>query len=372
MKKHQEYTLFNIILIVLLGCCSLIQTAFASESSLVLPTQTNSPISLHVSKNLSLIDAEKLLKVYVGNVEIYGEDQPPIAGKYSVTESGIHFTPQFEWVAGQYYFVQYKMKLADTGYLTKPFILQKDIEKQPAQVTAIYPSGDFLPENTLRFYIHFSQPMQPHVAKEYIKLTDKDGNSDDAAFMHFKQELWSHDRKRLTILMDPGRIKRLVATNKTLGPALISGKKYSLSVAKGWPTANGNSNLATFSKTFIIVEALRSIPTIKQWQIDKPVYKSKNPITIKFDRLFDFHQLHNSIAVTTNTGELIKGKIVVSRTGEKWQFYPEQRWITNKLKIRVHPTLEDVAGNNFKDLLDHSVGIQTTQVNSINIDMSLN
>ena len=68
---------------------------------------------------------------------------------------------------------------------------------------------------------------------------------------------------------------------------------------------------------------------------------------------------------------MINGNVDVSETGKKWQFYPSQHWTTNKLKIAVNATLEDVAGNNFKDLLDHSVDVQTNQVNSISIDLNL-
>ena len=70
-----------------------------------------------------------------------------------------------------------------------------------AKVVGIYPSGDVLPENVLRFYIHFARPMKPHVAFDCIKLLDASGNADEAAFMRFKQELWNEDRTRLAVLV---------------------------------------------------------------------------------------------------------------------------------------------------------------------------
>ncbi|MAA72932.1 MAG: hypothetical protein CL679_14525 [Bermanella sp.] len=370
MAKHSTSNLINIILIVFIGCYFMHQSALASAGRLVLPSQSDAPVVLNIIENIDLLDAAELLEVYVGNKNV-AENSVAIAGKYSVSHSLISFKPIFEFSSGQTYTVKYKLSLKDTHYLTETFIIQTDVAPTPAHVTAIYPSGTTLPENILRFYIHFSEPMQPNVARKFIKLVDENGNADNAAFMNFKQELWSPDRKRLTLLMDPGRIKRLVATNKTLGPALIEGKKYNLSVAEGWPAASGNSDLTAVSKTFIIGEALRSIPTINQWKIDKPTYNSIEPITIEFDRPFDFQQLHTNIVVTTSTGKLINGNVDVSETGKKWQFYPSQHWTTNKLKIAVNATLEDVAGNNFKDLLDHSVDVQTNQVNSISIDLNL-
>ena len=86
------------------------------------------------------------------------------------------------------------------------------------EVTAICPSAGTIPENTLRFYIHFSAPMQPHCATESIALVDAADVADGAAFMTFKQELWNEDRTRLTLLMDSRRIKRGVVKNVALGP----------------------------------------------------------------------------------------------------------------------------------------------------------
>ena len=116
-------------------------------------------------------------------------------------------------------------------------------------MTDVYPSGDLLPENVLRFYVHFSEPMTPHLASDFVTLRDASGVADRAAFMKFKQELWNADRTRLTVLIDPGRIKRSVATNLDLGPALLEGERYSLTVDEGWPSADGSSVLPSFLET---------------------------------------------------------------------------------------------------------------------------
>ncbi len=66
--------------------------------------------------------------------------------------------------------------------------------------------------------------------------------------MRFKQELWNEDLARLTVLIDPGRIKRNVATNVELGFALLAGRNYTLSVGAGWSSANSESVLPAFDK----------------------------------------------------------------------------------------------------------------------------
>lgn len=51
--------------------------------------------------------------------------------------------------------------------------------------------------------------------------------------MRLKKELWNEDRARLTVLIDPGRIKRNVATNEALGRALLASRDYMLFVDIG-------------------------------------------------------------------------------------------------------------------------------------------
>lgn len=79
-------------------------------------------------------------------------------------------------------------------------------------------------------------------------LRDASGNADDAAFMRFTQALWNKDGTRLTVPIDPGRIKRHVATNVELGPALLEGQNYTLEIEPGWPSADGHSILPGFAK----------------------------------------------------------------------------------------------------------------------------
>ena len=151
-----------------------------------------------------------------------------MAGRYALTDDTLTFSPAFGFDPGQDYVA--RVWTSRNGHALVAFRLPLEAATVPAAVTEIYPSGETLPENVLRFYIHFSAPMTPHVAFDYIKLRDASGTVDDAAFMRFKQELWNEDRTRLTVLIDPGRIKRDVATNLELGPALLAGQQYTLSV----------------------------------------------------------------------------------------------------------------------------------------------
>ncbi|MEM0923381.1 MAG: hypothetical protein AAGI13_10070, partial [Pseudomonadota bacterium] len=190
-----------------------------------------------------------------------------------------------------------------------------------------------MPENTLRFYIHFSVPMQPHVAFDYIKLRDASGAVDDAAFMRFKQELWNEDRTRLTVLIDPGRIKREVATNVELGPALRAGQQYSLTIEGGWPTADGTAVLPAFSKTFEVSDALRTRPDTSHWSVTTPCAGTLEPLTVTFDRPFDRHQLMYALRLQAQDGREIIGEVGVDDAEHRWSFTPFASWTTGSLDL---------------------------------------
>ena len=347
------------------------QPAFAEESRLVVPHSPGDEVALTILHEVSLNDAPNFLQVSVRSVTEGNDINIAIAGRYEVEGRKISFKPLFDFVQGQAYLVKYKVQSNNRSFTTVSFQLASPAVDSEQVVTSIYPQGNVLPENTLRFYIEFSQPMKPHVASNYIKLLNEQDKEDAAAFMNFKQELWSEERRRLTLLMDPGRIKRAVATNLKLGPALEAGKQYRLVVKQGWLTADGTAASKDYVKTFKVSSALRSLPSMSNWQFVRPRVHSRDPLLIHFDRVFDFQQLHKAIAVIDGSGQLVAGKVSIINGGHQWRFIPQEEWQENSITVVVDATLEDVAGNNFIDLLDHKVGINTKPVNTIKTQLML-
>ncbi|MEO0931908.1 MAG: hypothetical protein AAFY14_14880, partial [Pseudomonadota bacterium] len=74
-------------------------------------------------------------------------------------------------------------------------------------VDEIYPSGDVVPENLLRMYLYFSGPMAEADILPHIRLRHEDATAVDGVFLSNRFDLWSPDRTRLTLLLDPGRVK---------------------------------------------------------------------------------------------------------------------------------------------------------------------
>lgn len=308
---------------------------------LTLPQRTADPVILHIGQDAPQAD---MLKVFVQGAET------PVAGRFMQEGGTVSFAPAFGFEPGQNYEVRV---IKDGEESSVPFRISLETPPVPAVVTEIYPSGDQLPENTLRFYLHFSVPMQPSVAFDYITLRDANGAIDEAAFMRFKQELWNEDRTRLTVLIDPGRIKREVATNVALGPALLSGETYTIAVEAGWPSADGSTVLPAFTKTFHVSGALRTRPDVGLWSLSVPCAGRRDPLIVTLDRPFDRHQLDQSIYVENAAGDRVAGLTHITADEQTWLFIPDQPWPAGHLWLRANTTLEDVAGNNFNDLLDH-------------------
>jgi hypothetical protein len=350
--------------------------ALASAGNLTIPSQVDDFVELKIAEqnaNQPLASSDRLLQVYVGSPDDCCTTKTPIAGSYIAGSRSVRFLPRFNFVEGQEYVIQVRALSEDGKQIQAltPFTIQPENALSTPEITAVYPSGDELPENVLRFYLHFSTPMKPHVAFNYIKLVDEYGNVDDAAFMKFKQELWSEDRTRLTLLMDPGRIKRGVATNTELGPALHEGKSYQLVVDDGWPTANGNQVLPGFSKAFKVTSALRELPNTNSWQINAPTIGTKEPLSINLDRPFDHQLLYKDIKVLSLLGEEIQGTLYIEDSETEWRFQPHNAWAYAKIYIVVDGEFEDVAGNNFKDLMDRSIAVETKDVPYISIPVDL-
>lgn len=326
--------------------------ANADEVQITSPERGWDPVVLHLQDEMpEAAEPSELLQVFVGGPDLCCEGRTPIAGRYVLHGNSLAFSPAYGFEPGQDYVARAKTTL--DGVSIVPFQIASEAALVDAEVTQIYPSGDVLPENTLRFYIHFSTPMKPHVAFDYIRLRDSSGAADDAAFMQFKQELWNADRTRLTVLIDPGRIKRNVATNVELGPALLEGQRYTLEIEAGWPSADGRSILPRFARNFTAGPPLRSLPSLNLWEATRPCIGTQGSLYVTFDRPFDRHLLEQNIRIADSDGRNIEGSLIVGSRERSLIFTPDAAWSGDTIQIIVDAILEDVAANNFRDLLDH-------------------
>lgn len=323
---------------------------------LVLPNNLHGTVSVNISGITSLHDKipdADLLAVFVKNeTEEYTSNA--IQGRYEKTGSYLHFKPYFPFESGMTYVVKTRRPHSDSLYFYQSFQIGTKHAAEEAKVMSIYPSASQLPENILRFYIYFNTPMRQGEAIEHIQLIDAAGNVDEHAFMEFKQELWSPDGKRLTILFDPGRIKRGVSTNLSRGPALIEGNRYELRVSSAWQDVYGQQLSVSITKEIEVVNAYRHHMKVSEWVIDEPSANSLDPLIIHFDRILDHALVQSMIQLLEDGGKnLVKGHWEILAEEQLIQFIPAEQWNRGHYCIIIDNRLEDIAGNNLQNLLDH-------------------
>jgi hypothetical protein len=173
--------------------------------------------------------------------------------------------------------------------------------------------------------------------------------------MQFKEELWSPDGKRLTLLFDPGRIKRGVSTNLEMGPALLHGKSYQLKISNEWKNVYGQPLSEKKTKSFLVKDSYRHQIEIINWHVSEPKANSYDELSIHFDRVMDHALIQSMIQLEDEENNPIDGHWEILEGEQLVQFIPEEKWQKGNYQIVCDGRLEDVAGNNLNSLLDEKV-----------------
>lgn len=292
-----------------------------------------------------------------------------IEGEYEFFNTSVSFTPRFPLVNGVEYSAAFHMDELTNNhneiYLPKSrseklelkFALMPDLVEQPA-VQAIYPSSNILPENQLKFHIVFETSMTLGEIYKRVKLVNGRGKEIDKAFLILDQELWDNDMKIVTLLLDPGRIKRGLRPNMEMGAALKRNEQYTLVVEPGWKDVNGNVTKNSFKKVFTCVPADRAMPDHDQWEIITPTV-SANPLIIELKENFDFVMLNESFIILDSRGHRVNGRMEIINNESTITFTPDNRWNNEDYTLYINPLLEDLAGNNLNRLFDEDLKTKT-------------
>ena len=213
-------------------------------------------------------------------------------------------------------------------------------------VRQIYPSSEVLPENLLKFYLHFSAPMQRGNIYDYIHLRDSSGKNIELPFLEIDEELWDTTMTRLTLFIDPGRIKRGVLPLEDIGPALEAGKSYALVIDRAWKDGTGNPLQEDFQKAFRVVAADREPPDPARWQLTVPTVGTLLPLKVNFTEPMDHALAQRVVTVSVDSGQRLDGTVTLEEQERHWVFTPRQAWQRGNYYLVIQTTLEDLAGNN--------------------------
>ena len=283
-------------------------------------------------------DLSSIFQVFAGDGDV-----PPMLGSYSLEGHSIVFRPQFPLVSGIRYRAVFAPPSAtlNAGRLERVFDGPVKSADGPAtRVERIYPSADVLPANQLKLYIYFSAAMSRGDAYRHIHLLDEAGQPVPLAFVEIDQELWDPSYQRLTVLFDPGRIKRGLVPQQELGMPIVEGKQYTLMIDQQWRDARGAPLANEFRKAFRGGPVDRTPPDPKEWRVTAPRAGTSEALTIDFPDSMDYALLLRMIDVAG-----VAGRITVDRNETEWLFTPDHPWKAGDYRLVVDTALEDLAGN---------------------------
>src|SRR5215510_2902075 len=300
----------------------------------------------------SLAQWRGLLSVYVEQEgRTSASDLPPMAGSYRVESNALRFEPQFPLEPGLSYRAVFRPdQLPDGSGAAAPVTSVYQSPRRSATpatlVSRVYPSADTLPENLLKFYVHFTAPMSRGNIYDHIRLRDESGKDVELPFLEIGEELWDPTMTRLTLIIDPGRIKRGVRPLEEIGPALEAGKSYTLVIGSEWRDGAGNPLKESFQKAFKVTAPDRDPPDPARWEVQAPQAGTPDPLAVIFPEPMDHALSQRVIRVTGESGEIMEGKISLEDQERRWAFTPDNIWRHGRYQIIIQNTLEDLAGNN--------------------------
>ncbi|MGC1550992.1 MAG: hypothetical protein WA777_20910 [Rhodanobacter sp.] len=199
----------------------------------------------------------------------------------------------------------------------------------------IFPSAGTVPENLLRIEVQLDHPLDTPLDMRHVALIDATGKPIVDALLDIP--LPSRDGREVSILLHPGRIKTGVGANERLGMALHRGEIVTLVI-------DDPQFGSPIRKSWLVTPAIRKPIEPASWKVTTPAVGTREALRIAFPVMLD-SAAKNLIAVAGSNGERLPGQATLSNGEARWSFVPDKPWADGQYDIRVHPSLEDPAGN---------------------------
>ena len=290
-----------------------------------------------------------ILAVYAGQGDI-----PPMLGSYGIENGTLIFHANFPLAAGVHYRAVFHNPAGGPA-IERAFDGPRVDTSRRTVIQAVYPSGDVLPSNQLRFYICFSGPMNQGEAGQRMRLLDEKGRALEGVFLP-GEELWDPRFERLTMTLDPGRIKRGLTSNQAMGAPIAPGKHYTLVIDKGWLDARGVPLAEGFRKQFTGGPAERTPPDPRQWKITTPKPGTTGPLIVDFPKPMNYALLEKMLQVPR-----VPGTVTIDRHETEWRYTPREPWRAGEYSLAVNEAIEDLAGNRIGQAFDIDVFEHVTE-----------
>jgi hypothetical protein len=274
--------------------------------------------------------------------------RPATAGRLVADGDDACFVPRFPFLAGTEYEVD-----VDGTVVGTVSCAARSAPPPTTEVVAIRPTAVTVPRNLLRCYVEFSAPMR-EAGATHVRLIGADGAPLVGALLATEYELWDPDRRRLTVLLDPARIKRGLVSHQAVGYPLQEHTSVSLVVDAEFPDASGRPLRAAATRTWQVGGDERRHVTPSSWSLVAGAAGTREPLQVRFDRPLDHGLVARCLQVEGVAGR-VAGSIEVGPEERSWKFAPAAPWLEAPHRLVVDPKLEDVAGNSVQRVFDRDL-----------------
>ena len=295
--------------------------------------------ALAIGEGFALTDYS--IKVFTGS-GTPSPEQPAVLGRVEHDSLNLYFIPRFPFDLEQDY-VALLVSAKDT--LQQSFRVPSSYMPEAPKVINVQP-GFKVPVNAIRFYVHFSLPMRRDNPYQHLSLVADDGTELQHVFFPADPALWDRNGTRLTVLLDPGRIKSGLDSHEAWGLALKPSKTYKLVINAAFTSFRGTPMATSYQHPFSTISEDRQSPDLKHWLLQSPEIGTQEPLMVVFDEPIDQAQAIRWIQVWKDNQEIF-GEIDANTMGQ-WSFTPDEAWNSGKYHLKVNNQLEDLAGNSIR------------------------
>jgi hypothetical protein len=274
----------------------------------------------------------------------------PTAGRFKTRDGVSRFQPRFPLVRGLTY------SLLIDGVECASIAVPARTAMATTDVVSIHPTAAELPQNLLHVYVYFSAPMSEGYAASAVAVHRLDtGERLDDVFVQMEPELWDRSRQRLTLLLEPGRIKRGLVPNIEAGPPLIDGVPIAVRVDRSFRDAAGGPLREPAERRYLVGAAIRARVDPLSWRLTPPTAGSSDELLVSFDRAMDRALLGRCLTVVDPGAAAVPGEATVDEGEHGWRFRPEKPWRAGRYELLADTRLEDVAGNSVRRVFDRDL-----------------
>lgn len=260
----------------------------------------------------------------------------PLLGRYRREGADLVFEPSLALVRG----TAYEASAPDARPIVH--VVPRSPQGAP-RVLASAPHTDRIPANTLRLHLTFSEPMAggPELF-ERVRLEDATGAPIEGAFR--RTERWSPDRRVLTLVFHPGRIKRDIPYADGLPSVLTPGERVTL-VVEPLRDAEGERMDAAFRRSFEVTAPDAAPPDLAAVRVSSPNAGTREPLLVRFDEAVEPEVARGAIRVSRGPSDAVGCRWSARDADHVMACAPSEPWPDGALTVEVGCALEDYAGN---------------------------